>query len=95
MINQIFQNSTGSRKYAHSGNENIGYLSAGSANGAIDGFFHRLRAWLAGIDRQRAIEYENAKAIAHLQSLTDGKLRDIGIERPDIERAVRLGRDSI
>ena len=68
MFNRIFQNLTGFSRYAHPGSENIGYLSAGSGNGALDSLLHRLRAWLAGIDRKRAIEHENAQAIAHLQS---------------------------
>lgn len=55
----------------------------------------RVRRLLADIDRKRRIDYENRRAIAHLESLTDAQLRDIGIARPDIERAVRNGKDAI
>jgi uncharacterized protein YjiS (DUF1127 family) len=56
---------------------------------------HRLRAWLADVDHKRRREHENARAIAHLRSLSDGQLRDIGIARTDIERAVHRGRENV
>lgn len=95
MINRIFQNMPGSLKYSHGGNDGVGFLSTGRGDGAVERLFHRLRAWLVAIDRERAVEYEHEKAIAHLRSLTDSQLRDIGIARPDIERAVRQGRDAV
>ena len=95
MITHIFQNLIEPRRFAHSANEETRYLPVGSAIGAIEGLLRRLRAWLAGIDRERRIRHQNAKAIAHLHSLTDGQLRDIGITRMDIEQAVRFGRDEV
>jgi len=47
------------------------------------------------INRKRELEYQNRRAIAHLKSLTDEQLRDVGIQRPDIERAVRLGKENV
>ena len=70
-------------------------LATDAHSNALAGAAGRLRAWLTEIDRKRRIEDENARAIAHLRGLTDEQLRDIGIARPDIERAVRLGRDAV
>ena len=55
----------------------------------------RVRRTIADFDRNRRLEYENRRSIAHLESLTDAQLRDIGIARPDIERAVRHGKHAI
>jgi uncharacterized protein YjiS (DUF1127 family) len=56
---------------------------------------NRVRRLLADFDRKHRLEYDNRRAIAHLKSLTDQQLRDIGIARADIERAVRHGKDGI
>jgi uncharacterized protein YjiS (DUF1127 family) len=40
-----------------------------------------------------AAEFGARCAINHLRSLDDDRLRDLGLEREDIERFVRFGRD--
>jgi uncharacterized protein YjiS (DUF1127 family) len=40
-----------------------------------------------------AAEFEARRAISHLQSLDDDRLRDLGIGRGDIEQVVRFGRE--
>jgi hypothetical protein len=71
-------------------------------------FVHRLpraiegpRAWCAALTRTYlggplaafAAEFGARCAINHLRSLDDDRLRDLGLEREDIERFVRFGRD--
>jgi uncharacterized protein YjiS (DUF1127 family) len=56
---------------------------------------HDLRRYLAESSRRQACEAENRKAMGHLHALTDEQLRDIGISRMDISRAVRFGKDHI
>ena len=71
-------------------------------------FVHRLpraidgpRAWCAALTRAYlgrplaafAAEFGARCAINHLRSLDDDRLRDLGLEREDIERFVRFGRD--
>jgi len=55
----------------------------------------RIGDWLAGFGRRRRMHIEYRQAIAHLQSLTDEQLRDIGIPRYDIARAVLLGKNGL
>jgi uncharacterized protein YjiS (DUF1127 family) len=62
---------------------------------ALGTLVDRLRRQIAAIDRKQRLEFERRRAIAHLRSLTDAQLRDVGIARPDIERAVRHGKDAI
>jgi hypothetical protein len=61
------------------------------------------RAWRAALTFLRthlgrsaaafAAEFGARCAINHLRSLDDDRLRDLGLERKDIERFVRFGRD--
>ena len=92
---RIFQNLTRAPKYASCAHEAGGYVAGNENPAGANGLLLRLRTWLARIDCNRRIEHENARAIEHLQGLTDTQLRDIGITRPDIERAVRFGRDGV
>ena len=80
---------------AHGGTAGPLYLLSGGDARPFGNIMRRVRAMLHGIDRKRRVEYENRKAIAHLESLSDEQLRDIGIGRYDIERLVRFGRDAI
>ena len=50
-----------------------------------------LRSYLAEVKRRQALENEIRRDTEHLFSLTDEQLRDIGITRMDIPRAVRFG----
>lgn len=95
MIHRILQNLPSSPAYAHSGNEEAGFLPHKGDARAIESIWRRFCGWLAGIDRKRSAEYETARTIEHLHKLSDSQLRDIGIVRPDIERAVRFGRDQV
>jgi uncharacterized protein YjiS (DUF1127 family) len=79
----------------HGGTASPPYLPPVGAAKPFGNILRRLRALFDGIDRKRRIEYENRRAIAHLESLSDERLRDIGIGRYEIERRVRLGRDAI
>lgn len=67
----------------------------GGKTGTAAAALRRLRGLFADIDRRLRVEHENRKAIAHLRGLSDAQLGDIGIARPDIERAVRLGKDFV
>jgi uncharacterized protein YjiS (DUF1127 family) len=53
----------------------------------------RVRAGLVGLIGALAREREIRRSIRHLASLNEHVLRDIGLTRGDIERAVRFGRD--
>jgi uncharacterized protein YjiS (DUF1127 family) len=69
-------------------------LTAGLLN-AVDRALGRINRAILDINRKRELEYRNRQAIVHLKSLTDEQLRDVGILRPDIERAVRLGKEHV
>ncbi len=71
------------------------YLIPGGDARPFGNILRRLRTLFAEIDRKRRVEYENRQAIAHLESLSDAQLRDIGIVRHEIAQRVRLGREAI
>ena len=52
-----------------------------------------LRTHLGGFTKAFAAKFGARCAINHLRSLDDDRLRDLGLEREDIERFVRFGRD--
>jgi uncharacterized protein YjiS (DUF1127 family) len=52
-----------------------------------------LRTHLGGSVGAFAAELRARRAINHLRSLDDHRLRDLGIKRKDIEYFVRFGRD--
>ena len=52
-----------------------------------------LRAHLGRPIRAFVTEFGARCAINHLRSLDDDRLRDLGLERKEIERFVRFGRD--
>jgi uncharacterized protein YjiS (DUF1127 family) len=52
-----------------------------------------LRTRLGRLAAALAAEFGARRAIGHLQSLDDDRLRDLGIRRKDIEQVVRFGRD--
>ena len=52
-----------------------------------------LGAHLGGFASAFAAEFGARCAINHLRSLDNDRLRDLGLEREDIERFVRFGRD--
>ena len=69
------------------------------ANGAAS-FVGGPRVWAAFLRtyfgwpiRAFVTEFGARCAINHLRSLDDDRLRDLGLEREDIERFVRFGRD--
>ena len=70
-------------------------LPQAGATGLLARSIRGLRHYLAASSRKQALEAEILKAIKHLHTLTDEQLRDIGITRMDISRAVRLGKDNI
>jgi uncharacterized protein YjiS (DUF1127 family) len=92
MFKDYFQNLTGPSENFHGVTASPAYQWRGNHASPLSKLIGRLRATLAGIDRRRRMEYENRRAIAHLESLSDEQLRDIGIARELIERSVRLGR---
>ena len=95
MFREYFQNSAGPAENLHSLTASPAYRWRDNPASPLSKLMGRLRATLAGIDRRRRIEYENRRAIAHLESLSDEQLRDIGIARELIERSVRLGRQAL
>ena len=92
---RIFQNLTHQPGYAHCAREDAGYPAGDENTSALEVLLHRLRGWLSDINRKRRTRYENAMTIEHLRGMNDAQLRDIGISRPDIERAVRGGREQV
>ncbi|MGD8841008.1 MAG: DUF1127 domain-containing protein [Gammaproteobacteria bacterium] len=94
MIKPYYQNLMQTVYSLHS--DTVGtHYPLGGDRGIVAATLRRMRGLLAEFDRRRRAEYENRKAIAHLRGLSDAQLSDIGIARPDIERAVRLGKDFV
>jgi uncharacterized protein YjiS (DUF1127 family) len=56
-------------------------------------WFAFLRTHLGRPVRAIAVEFGARCAINHLRSLDDDRLWDLGLERKEIERFVRFGRD--
>ena len=71
------------------------YLFEAGDAGLFTRVINGLQNFLTERIAKQALEAENSHAIEHLHTLTDAQLRDIGITRMDISRAVRLGRDNI
>jgi len=95
MISQYLQNFSNPAKGFHSGHSSpVISLRSGIATPLVN-LVGRLRAVFVEIDARRRVAYENRKAIAHLETLSDAQLRDVGIGRHDIERCVRRGRETI
>ncbi len=95
MTTSYIQNLATPAKRFHGGTVGPALASRAVNTNPFVNLLARLRAILVEIDRRRRVEYENRKAMAHLESLTDAQLRDVGINRPDIERCVQLGREAI
>ncbi|HKJ52730.1 MAG TPA: DUF1127 domain-containing protein [Gammaproteobacteria bacterium] len=95
MTSRYLQNPARIAKLAHNPSADNSFgLPAGLIN-AVEKTLGRIYRAVLEIDRKRELEYRNRRAIAHLESLTDEQLRDVGIQRPDIARAVRLGKDHV
>jgi len=92
---QNFQNLLAPVERPHHDNANPAQAIPVEVTRLIDNTLRRLHALFTSIDEKRRAAYENRKAIEHLESLTDEQLRDIGIDRYDIEYRVRAGRDTI
>lgn len=67
-------------------------LFLGANLGILGRTLHRIRSYLAEVRRKQEQEYVIRRDTEHLYSLTDEQLRDIGITRMDIPRAVRFGK---
>lgn len=67
-------------------------LAATPAAAAFNGLVHRIAEALAADREARAKEKMHRRVIQDLNAFDDDTLRDIGLTRSDIERAVRLGR---
>lgn len=67
-----------------------------SANaGILERSLRHIRSYLAEVRRKQAKEYVIRRDTEHLYSLTDEQLRDLGITRMDIPRAVRFGKGNL
>jgi uncharacterized protein YjiS (DUF1127 family) len=95
MIKQILQNLVHSNNLAPRQIIESQYLLEAGDTGLLARTVRGLQHYLAESNRKQAFEAENRKSIEHLHTLSDENLRDIGITRMDISRAVRLGRDNI
>lgn len=95
MIKRNIQNLVDFSKLAPYETSEPRYLFEANHAGLFTRVIIGLRSFLAGRSAKQALEAEKSKAIEHLHGLTDEQLRDIGITRMDISRAVRLGRDNI
>lgn len=95
MISQNIQNLSPAAKMAHpaSTGPDFGFTD-GTGKGNVN-LLERILRRVVEFDRKRRLEYEYRKAITHLGSLTDAQLRDVGIARPDIEYAVRHGKQTV
>jgi hypothetical protein len=95
MIKRNLQNLVQSNnRFSNELSEPQSLLDTGDA-GLLKSAIYGLRHYLAESNRKHSLEAENRRATEHLHTLTDEQLRDIGITRMDISRAVRLGRDKI
>jgi uncharacterized protein YjiS (DUF1127 family) len=65
---------------------------------AVPGLIRKGGAWVRAaittVIRALAVEWRLRRAIRELESLDDHRLRDLGLTRRNIERAVRRGRGS-
>lgn len=95
MIKQYIQNLSGTRHFVHMQSGGAQYLPATADAGLLTCAVRALRHYVDARRRQYANEAENRKAIEHLHGLTDAQLRDLGITRMDITRAVRFGKENI
>ena len=71
------------------------WLFPGANAGIFGRAFHHLRSYLAEVRRRQVLENEIRRDTEHLYSLTDEQLRDIGITRMDVPRAVRFGKGNL
>lgn len=92
MISQYLQSLSAPTARVHGHAVRPGLLITGNAANPLANILRRLLAVLSEIDRKRRVAYENRRAIAHLEALSDAQLRDIGIYRHEIEHSVRDGR---
>ena len=66
------------------------------ANAGIFGRTLRyVHSYLSEVRRRQTLENRICRDTEHLYSLTDEQLRDIGITRMDIPRAVRFGKGNL
>ena len=70
-------------------------LFPGANAGILGRALQHIRSYYAEVRRRQAQEIEIRRDIEHLYSLTDEQLRDIGITRMDISRAVRYGKENL
>ena len=71
------------------------WLFPGANAGILGRALRHLRSYLAEVRRSQTLENEIRRDTEHLYSLTDAQLRDIGITRMDIPRAVRFGNENL
>jgi uncharacterized protein YjiS (DUF1127 family) len=71
------------------------WLFPGANAGILGRTLRHIRNYLAEVGRRQALEFEIRRDIEHLYSQTDEQLRDIGITRMDIPRAVRFGKGGL
>ena len=95
MNNRYLQNPARLVKLAHGPSADSSFGRPAGLVNAVEKALGRIYRVILDINRKHELEYRNRRAIAHLESLTDEQLRDVGIQRPDIERAVRLGKEHV
>jgi uncharacterized protein YjiS (DUF1127 family) len=71
------------------------WLFLGANAGILGRTLRHIRSYLAEVRRRQTLEIEIRRDTEHLYSLTDEQLRDIGITRMDIPRAVRFGKGNL
>ena len=70
-------------------------LFPGANRGILERVLQPIRGYLAEVRCRQSQEIEIRRATEHLYSMTDEQLRDIGITRMDIPRAVRFGKENL
>jgi len=71
------------------------WLFPGANAGILGRTLRHIRSYLTEVRCRQALEIEIRRSTEHLYSLTDEQLRDMGITRMDIPRAVRFGKGNL
>ncbi len=95
MINRYLPNFVYTYNITPSYSAESSWLFPGANAGILGRALRHLRSYLAEVRRSQTLENGIRRDTEHLHSLTDEQLRDIGITRMDIPRAVRFGKGNL
>ena len=95
MIKRYLPNLVYTYNASHSYSAESSWLFPGANSGILGRTLRHIHSYLAEVRRKQAQEYVIRRDTEHLYSLTDDQLRDIGITRMDIPRAIRFGKGNL